>query len=193
MDQQCYITEKVEGSNAALVRTSAGELIVCQRNYAIHLDEDTASNSFVTAFKIDSFLCLIDSVARVYPNKTVALRGELLGPGVQGNIYGLSKHEIRLFDIKVDGRYLGATEFLSFVRDPNMRVPTLAQNVTLRDWLSGQTVQEASDGYSMLAPKVRREGLVIKPMYEDSVDFGNGRNSRLVIKQRSPLYLANEK
>jgi hypothetical protein len=30
-------------------------------------------------------------------------------------------------------------------------------------------------------------------MYEDSVDFGNGRNSRLVIKQRSPLYLANEK
>jgi RNA ligase (TIGR02306 family) len=194
MEQRCYITEKVEGSNAALVRSPTGELTVCQRNYAIHLDEGAASNSFVTAFKAPRFLHLIESVAAVYPDKTVALRGELLGPGVQGNIYRMSKHEIRLFDIKVDGRYLDAAEFLGFVGDnTDLVVPLLGFDIPLREWLSGKTVGDASDGYSLLDPKVRREGIVIKPMYEDRVDFGNGRGSRLIIKQRSPLYLANEK
>lgn len=193
MEQRCCITEKVEGSNAALVRSPTGDLTVCQRNYAIRIDDQSESNSFVTAFKTKHFLDLIEAVASVYPGASVALRGELLGPGIQGNIYGLSKHEVRLFDIKVNDRYLDAHELYEFIPTEGLAVPMLGFDVPLCEWLNGMTIRDASDGYSLLNPKVRREGIVIKPMYEDRVSFGDTRFSRLIIKQRSPMYLANEK
>ena len=66
--------------------------------------------------------------------------------------------------------------------------------ITLGDWLNGRTVQEASTKASCLAHMTLSEGIVIRPWREEKyVDFGDGRPQRLIIKQRSPEYLAKEK
>jgi len=191
MDRPCHITEKIEGTNAALVRRSSGEIITCQRNHSIRMDGG-ASNTYEDAFKAGGFCGTMEVLSQRFPNLDVALRGELIGPGIQKNIYKLAFHNVRLFDIKVGGRYLNPDELDVFFPKTTDKVPLLAKCVTLREWLDGRSVQEASNGFSLINPKTRREGIVIKPMIEDRVDFGDGYPQRLIIKQRSPIYLAKE-
>ena len=74
-----------------------------------------------------------------------------------------------------------------------MQAPTLGYNVTLREWLNGRTIQEASNGKSLLAPDRLREGIVVVPMVEQKVQWGDLSVKRLMLKQRSPAYLAKEK
>lgn len=193
MDTLCYITEKVEGSNAALVKMPTGEVVICQRNYALEMDTGDTPSSYDKAAKAAHLYKLLDALAERNPGQMVAIRAELLGPGVQGNIYGLKEHKLCVFDIKVGGHYVAPNAFENWLLDPNNRVPVLARGVTLREWLAGRSIQEASNGMSLLNPNVRREGIVIKPMVEEYVDFGDGHRQRLIIKQRSPLYLAKEK
>lgn len=194
MDRPCYITEKVEGTNAALVKLVDGTFAVCQRNYAIKSIGDSDNpNTYERGFRNGGLDTALDWLSCKFPNEQIALRGELLGPGIQGNIYKLDCHAIRLFDIKVGRKYLSAQEFIDSAPNPDVRVPIIAVGVTLREWLAGRSIQDASNGISLLNQETRREGIVIKPMIEDCVDFGGGRYQRLIIKQRSPLYLANEK
>ena len=57
---------------------------------------------------------------------------------------------------------------------------------TLRDWLNGRSIAEVSDGKSVINPTLAREGIVVRPMQEQrDLEFG-----RVIIKQRSPQYLA---
>lgn len=191
MDSLVYITEKAEGSNSSTVMMPDGMVNVCQHGYLIAVDGG-ATNTYMEAAKRGGHLEILDSL-QTGELQMVALRGELLGPNIQGNIYKLPKHEIRLFDVKVGGRYMGPEEFEATVPDSGKRVPVIAKGVILREWLAGRTLQEASNGMSLLNPQVRREGIVIRPMVEQYVDFGDGRKQRLIIKQRSPIYLAKEK
>ena len=192
MDSLVYISEKLEGSNSSTVKNPEnGTVNVCQHGYLIAVDEG-ATNTYMEAAKWGGFPEILDSIKPEVP-MMIALRGELLGPNIQGNIYKLAKHEIRLFDVKVGGRYMGPEEFEATVPDPGKRVPVIAKNVILREWLAERTLQEASNGMSLLNPQVRREGIVIRPMVEQYVDFGDGSRQRLIIKQRSPVYLAKEK
>jgi hypothetical protein len=69
-------------------------------------------------------------------------------------------------------------------------VPCLCLGDTLKEWLDGQTVQEASDGPSRLNLNKKREGVVIKLMKEDRETQLDGFSGRLFIKQRGPKYLA---
>jgi hypothetical protein len=66
-------------------------------------------------------------------------------------------------------------------------VPLLAHNITLREWLNGETVQKKSNGKSILYDTFR-EGIVIKPAEEQ---FSYELSGRLFIKQRDPIYLDN--
>jgi ATP-dependent RNA circularization protein (DNA/RNA ligase family) len=116
----------------------------------------------------------------------LTLRGEVLGPGVQNNIYDLKDHEVRIFDVEINQQPVAAARFLDLAAKYGLNaVPVLALDMTLRDWLGGKTLKAASNGKSSLADRLR-EGVVIKPMterYEEEI-------GRVFIKQRSPEYLA---
>jgi ATP-dependent RNA circularization protein (DNA/RNA ligase family) len=113
--------------------------------------------------------------------------GELLGPGVQGNLYELKNLSITLFDIMIGGEYLSAADFLSLTAAYKLpTVPVLAKAVTLRAWLAGKEIAAASNGKSEFNKKKLREGIVVKPMVEQR----HGEIGRLILKQRSPEYLA---
>ena len=196
MDQPVYISEKLEGMNFGVSVDETGEVIVNQRNFSIYskvsegnalAGEDFQPPAFI---KVAHSEGLVDKVSRLqrekYPNQTVTIRGEFLGPSSQANFYNLKEQTVRVFDIKVNGSYLPVDEFLAIVKEYDLKaVPCLSLGKTLREWLDGKTVREMSDGKSLMADKPR-EGVVIKPMVESQVDgFG-----RLFIKQRGPEYLA---
>jgi RNA ligase (TIGR02306 family) len=183
LDKPVRILEKLEGQNASVQYCSNGTVYVNQRNFTIQEIPD-ATHAF---WKLGREAGLIDVAKEIseHSGQDVLIYFEYLGPSVQGNIYKLNKPEGRVFDIRVGTEYLNGHDFMAMVKRYNLNVaPVLAFNTTLREWLGGQTVQEASNGDSVLF-KTRREGIVITPMIEERhYDIG-----RLIIKQRSPAYL----
>ncbi len=206
MDREVCITEKLEGSNWSLTILD-GKIFVNQRNDTIKeynplkkgflfligkirklvgLKERAIEHEF---WRVARDQGLIDVAKRIYKDfgtRSLTLRGEYCGPNMQGNIYKLSKNRVFLFDIKMDGRYIRYRDFYSLCETYELEtVPVLARDVVLGAWLRGMTVKEASNGVSLLCP-IKREGIVIRPVEE-------GRHQeigRLIIKQRSPEYLA---
>jgi RNA ligase (TIGR02306 family) len=181
MDKEVVVTEKLEGSNITIHYDTDG-LKVCSRRHTI-VPIPGYEHTFCRTAREGGF----DVLAQAWfnqVNKPIDLRGEIIGPGIQGNIYKLTKHQIRLFDVQVDYKYIDVDEL--YAHADNV-APVLFRG-KLRDYLNGRTIREASNGQSVLAP-VLREGIVIRPVVEEEFPhFG-----RLIIKQRSPEYLAKEK
>lgn len=78
---------------------------VCSRNLELKLDQE--GNTFVdTAKKLD-LLAALEKYG-----KNLALQGELVGPGIQGNSEGLESHDFYLFDIWLidEARYATPSE-----------------------------------------------------------------------------------
>lgn len=193
-----WISEKLEGTNFSVTVRKDGTRFVNQRNYSIiESEEEGKSHVFWEVTRKYDLFDLAEQMRDEFGANQASLYGELLGPGIQNNIYKLKEHEVRFFDLKLDNQFASVDDF--FKIGPKLiytgagLVPTLemypidAFNVMLEDYLAGRTVQEASNGKSALY-NTDREGIVIKPMTEMTHPALN--NGRLIIKQRSPHYLA---
>ena len=89
---QFEITEKLEGSSMTVYLID-GEFGVCSRNLDL---KETEGNAFWQVARRDG----IEKKMRDVPTGgDFAIQGELIGPGIQGNIYKLSKPEFRVFDV----------------------------------------------------------------------------------------------
>lgn len=199
MNQKVYITEKVEGTNFWISVSYSDEADAAPwddlpvsfgtRHHEVKPIENIEHDFIKVAKdqKLDGFVRWL--AMDHYFGKKVTARGEYCGPGVQSNIYGFKENKIFLFDIFVDGKYLPPQEFVDHCNSWGaLTAPLLVKDVFLKDWLTGKTIREMSNGESKitLKPGLLREGIVIKPMVEQDVpSFG-----RLFIKQRSPEYLA---
>ena len=188
MDVPVMITEKLEGQNWGLSIDTENNIVVNQRRFAVMPKDGEDVPTIVSVAETEGWKSLIVDIKKKYsPNGCVTLRGELLGPNVQGNIYLFKAQTVRLFEIEIDGKPVSAKEFMSLVSEYNISniVPVLSNGPTLREWLNGKTIQEASNGKSTLYGGLR-EGVVVKPLTESIIEgFG-----RLFIKQRSAEYLA---
>jgi len=186
MDKKVSVSEKCEGMNGGFSVFANGEVKANQRNFFIEPNEGTEHTFWTLAKKYS-----LESVAKElqdneYKGKSITFRFEVLGGSIQGNIYKLVGHDIRLFDIKSDEAYVNVSEFLSICDKYKLpTVPVLAKDITLREWLNEKTFEEASNGQSVLAP-IKREGIVCKLMEEEIIpEYG-----RSIIKNRSAEYLA---
>jgi RNA ligase (TIGR02306 family) len=185
MDVPCVITEKVEGSNFHVTVDKDDNITVGQRNYSIE-EVDSGEHMFWKVAREERLIEWAHEYKRQFNAQQVTLRGEFIGPGIQGNYYQLAHHKVLLFDVMIDGKYLDAPDL--YRTDEEIIVPTLAYNETLRAWLNEVSITEASNGRSKLVDRIR-EGIVIKPMEEMNMhEFG-----RVIIKKRSPVYLLKEK
>jgi RNA ligase (TIGR02306 family) len=84
------MTEKLDGSSMT-VFVNEEESGVCSRNLNLKESEE---NAF---WKVSIRESLIDKIKST--GKNIALQGELVGPGIQGNKYNLSEIDFYLFDI----------------------------------------------------------------------------------------------
>lgn len=182
------VTEKVEGSNFSVLVRPDGALLVNQRTKTI-VPREGVEHTFWKIAREQRVLDFARSLGDKHPGLPLLIYGEAIGPGIQGNLYKLKGHELRLFDIRIGGAWLSPGDFLdavaSFFGSPDKLVAPVLHRGPLASWLAGRSIKEASNGRSLLAD-VPREGVVIRPAVERTVpDFG-----RLVLKQRSPEYLA---
>jgi RNA ligase (TIGR02306 family) len=153
------ITEKCEGSSMTVYRMVVdGEMTfgVCSRNMDL---KETEGNSFWATARKDDIEAKMEAVDEFW---SFAIQGELIGPNIQGNIYGLKEPKFVVFDVYdiQAGEYLPPDARRELIARMGLNhVPVLNERYTLT-----QTVDEiiaSAEGQSTLA-KVEREGIVFK-------------------------------
>jgi len=170
------VTEKLEGSSMTCYLID-GEFGVCSRNLDLKRDEN---NSFWAVAIRDG----IEEKLRAH-GRQIAIQGELIGPGIQDNIYRLSKPEYRVFDIYdiVAGEYMNPHDRRVLVEQLGLiHVPVLETEFVLDIAVDGLITK--ADGKSVMGDITGplREGIVFK-----QVDGG------MTFKAISNRYLLNEK
>jgi RNA ligase (TIGR02306 family) len=150
------VTEKMEGSSMTCYLID-GEFGVCSRNMDLKRDEN---NSFWKVAVEDN----IENKMREYGViSDWAIQGELIGPGIQGNIYKLSKPEFRVFDVYniQAGDYLKPVYRRDLISRMGLNhVPVITVGKDLGTGTMDELLEWA-EGESVLA-KTEREGIVFK-------------------------------
>jgi RNA ligase (TIGR02306 family) len=154
------ITEKLEGTSMTCYLID-GEFGVCSRN--LDLKRNESNSMWATAIAED-----IEGKMREVGDN-FALQGELVGPGIQGNMYKLSKPEFRVFDVYsiAEGRYLHPAERRGLIEMMSLKhVPVLVASGSLYDTLGITDMPQLlkyAEGKSVMAPiDTEREGIVFK-------------------------------
>lgn len=185
-----FLEEKVEGSSMT-IGFDGEKVFVGSRNQILDLDQ--VGNTFVDVAKESGLLDILP----MFTDKKIAIRGELVGPGIQGNIYGLTKHRFYIFDIWFDGKYLGHESRAAMIEEMmliseescveiNTDVVHMVPLVKVRDL--PRTIDEflaEASGLSAIAD-VLREGVVFKQLCEDGQE-------PFTFKVISPEYLLKQK
>lgn len=154
------VTEKLDGSSMT-VYLRDGEFGVCSRN--LELKPSETNSLWKVAIRNDLELKLRRA------NRNLALQGELIGEGIQGNPYKIKGQEFFLFDIyDIDtSKYLTPAERKAFVEEHNIKhVPVLAFGAELGDTLGINSIDgilRFAEGKSVMGMiGCEREGLVFK-------------------------------
>ena len=177
---QFEVTEKLEGSSMTVYRIR-GEFGVCSRNLDLKRDENNTFWKVAIEEDIDAQMMAVD------PYWDFAIQGELIGPGIQGNIYKLSKPEFYVFDVYniQTGQYLKPEARRKLVETMGMKhVPVLVANGDMYDTLGITDIPQLlkfAEGKSQLAD-TEREGIVFKQV-----------NGGMTFKAISNKYLLGEK
>jgi RNA ligase (TIGR02306 family) len=100
------VTMKLDGSSCTIYHKD-GELGVCSRNLELKINDANKDNTLVRMLFETG---LNESLVKL--GKNIAIQGEIMGPGVQGNREKLTKHALYVYDIyDIDNqRYLTEKE-----------------------------------------------------------------------------------
>ena len=177
-----YMTEKLDGTSfTAFLRQD--EFGLCSRNQ--WLDESDEGNSLVRlARQID----LAGKLRQIQQQHGFdpAVQGEVIGPGIQKNKYGLKGLELRIFNlVDIDGYRLVDRPLQHAALDASglSKVPELGELVLNH---SVDELVALSIGTSILNSKVQREGIVLRPLSEV---FDQDVGGRLSFKVINPQFL----
>ena len=170
------VTEKLEGSSMTVYLID-GVFGVCSRNLDL---KETEDNTFWQVARRDG----IEAKMRAsLLGGDFAIQGELIGPGIQGNIYKLSKPEFWVFDVYniSGGFYMNPAPRREFIKVMGLlHVPVMS---TYED-LGVGTMEELltwAEGPSALTLSQEREGIVFKQV-----------NGGMTFKAISNKYLLGE-
>ena len=175
-DMMFEVTEKLEGSSMTCYLID-GEFGVCSRNMDLKRDENNAF--WATAIREDIEAKMRDTG----PDAHFAIQGELIGPGIQNNIYKLSRTEFYVFDVYniQSGEYLTPVFRRALIERMGLNhVPLINPEYPVVASIDG--LLESAEGASVLNAKQEREGIVFK-----QVDGG------MTFKAISNKYLLGEK
>ncbi len=115
-------TLKMDGTSFTAYRRDA-DFGVCSRNLDLTETEDNAHWKLARKLKLEEIL-------RSEP-RNLAVQGEMVGPGIQGNRIGLKEIDLYLFNLfDIDaGKYLGYGELVSFAEKHGLKVVKQVHNL----------------------------------------------------------------
>ena len=151
------VTEKLDGSSMT-VYIIDGEVGVCSRNLDLKPNKD--NSLWATAYKNEIDVKLIQSLSNL------AIQGELVGNGIQGNMYKMRDQEFYVYDIyDIDaGRYFTPAERVAYCKVWDIKhVPVFKSDLMLSTETVADLLQMA-EGKSVMGTIAgpEREGLVYK-------------------------------
>ena len=150
------VTEKLEGSSMTCYLID-GEFGVCSRNMDLKRDENNAFWAIAIREDIEA------KMRDTGPDAQFAIQGELIGPGIQNNIYKKSGTEFYVFDVYniQTGEYLAPIFRRALIERMGLNhVPLINPNYPIVASIDG--LLEAAEGASVLNAKQEREGIVFK-------------------------------
>jgi RNA ligase (TIGR02306 family) len=162
------VTMKLDGSSCTIFRWE-GELRVCSRNLELKINEENKDNTFVA---------MALNIGDKIPNG-LALQGEVVGEGIQGNREGFKGHRFFVFDIFDirEHRYINPVGRRRMCENLGIEhVPVLGT-----DWKAPNSVEEGlalAEGPS-INHKIR-EGLVWKCNEDPNFSFKTISNAFLL-------------
>lgn len=183
--EKCYVTEKLDGSSATFY-IKDGEFGVCSRN--LELLED-AENSFWKVAKEMDIEAKLRSIG-----KNIAIQGELIGEGIQGNKLKLKGHTVKFFNaFDIDKfEYLNFFDFNELIvgKLELPIVPIVSLDYELENDIDA--IIKMATIKSQLLQDVWAEGIVIRP-YKEKIDLllsnENFNNGRVSFKAINPEFL----
>jgi RNA ligase (TIGR02306 family) len=158
-NEDIVVTEKIHGSTAqyGLISEDDQEIYMAG-SHNIRLKD--CQNSKIWTMFSQSLKDMLKHIKRKYNAHAVIAYGELYGLGIQDLTYGMKGISIRLFDIKVDDRYLDYEDFVTFTGIHNISVaPSL-----YRGPFSLEKIK-SFEGKSWIGDSII-EGVVFKPEKE---------------------------
>lgn len=165
-DESFMVTEKIDGqsgtffvirNNSKLPWAKKWLFGVCSRNFQI-LKPDGQSYIDV-AKKYDIEKILIKN-ATLYNFSSLVIQGEIIGPKIQGNKYGVDCNHLYLFNVIGDGNPGTPEDVEKIAEFMGLKsVPVLSTHFILPDCIS--KVVDTAKGVSLLA-NIPREGIVIR-------------------------------
>lgn len=164
-DKKFIVTEKLEGMSSTYFidnTVKKDKFGVCSRNYRL-LNTKNDYWYIAKSFDIETVLTELSK-----GHKSVILQGEIIGEGIQKNIYKIKGKDFYAFNLIIDGQAIDSITAKNILEKYNIKfVPILETDFTLLDNVS-EMVKFAS-GKSVLFD-VLREGVVIRN-YDSNVSF----------------------
>ena len=170
-------TEKLDGTSCTFaVEKGSGkkyEFIVCSRNIRqVTRTQATYHEDNIYWELADKYN--IEKVLTQYAKKNgyakVVLQGEGVGK-VQGNPYKLKENRLFVFNLVVNEKRVGTMEMAQFCKENGLTpVPIIETEYILPGTM--EELKQEADGYSMVNPKVKREGFVYRSK-DGSISFKN--------------------
>lgn len=166
-----YFTEKLDGSSCTMY-LRGNDFGVCSRNMDL---KETDGNTFWKVARQYNIEEILRKHLEQTGLQTVAVQGELIGEGVQGNRYKITGHQFRIFNLYYpDIDKWGSLEELEMFAYSNKLwlVPILQRNAELPD--SIEECLSLAEGKSIFTisriDNVEREGIVIRH-HDRSISF----------------------
>ena len=169
------VTEKLEGSSCTFYLDKQGNFEVCSRNLSLKEDEN---NSFWKAERMYNVKQkMLDNNLQGF-----AIQGELVGEGIQGNIYnikGLDFYTYKIWDT-FDSEYLKPEEQRDMCNVLGLKyVPVIYEYDSICNQSIQDVLQQAEDK-SKLNLKQEREGIVFKCNENPNLHFKSISNKYLL-------------
>ncbi len=172
-----HVEEKLEGMSSTFFVLN-GEFGVAGRNVEYKRNE---TNTF---WRIAKELNIEDKLRSL--GKDIAIQGELIGEGIQSNIYKIKGQTVKFFNAQDIGarKYLSKEEFIDLTDKLQLpRVPVIDPALDLSQFSDVKELLTFADGQSMLY-NTRREGIVLVAQNSDK---------RISFKVISNKYLEKQK
>ncbi len=153
-DSLFYVTEKVDGTSITIYLKD-GQFGICSRNLELVENPENTYWRVVRELEIEKKLRDL--------GRNIALQGELIGEGIQKNIYKLRGQTIKFFDVfDIDKyEYFDYTSFTATIEQFGLStVPLIEEAIKLP--ASVDDILTMANGTSALNPQANREGLVFR-------------------------------
>jgi RNA ligase (TIGR02306 family) len=178
-DLEFLVTEKLDGTSCSFVLDDRG-FHVCGRNFELRDAPGQTFWELARGYGVEERL-------RDHHQRTgehLALQGEVIGNGIQSNVYGLKGQDVFLFNLFDIGRqrYLDAARLREVTAGFGMKtVPVVEERVSLRG-KDHAALLACAEGPSLLNPAAEREGVVFRSLEETTT--GQGKLSFKAISNR---------